>query len=106
MWHEVVVRKNVFRDCVKHLVVENPIILHDNARSHTAVAVTDLLRHWQWEILEHPPYSPDMIPCDYDLFAKAKEPLRVTRYNTREEFLRVIGRLIRNINKYGRLDSI
>ena len=44
------------------------------ARSHTA-AVTDLLRRWQWGILEHPPYSPDMCPCDYDLFTKVKEPL-------------------------------
>ena len=47
--------------------VQNPIILHDNARSHTA-AVTDLLRSWQWDILEHLPYSPDESACDYDLF--------------------------------------
>ncbi|KAJ4435811.1 hypothetical protein ANN_18430 [Periplaneta americana] len=45
----------------RHLGVQNPIILHDNAKSHTAAAVKDLLRRWQWEILEHPPYSPDMI---------------------------------------------
>ena len=51
----------------RHLVVQNPIILHDNARSHIA-AVTDLLRRWQSKILEHPPYSPDMSPYDYDLF--------------------------------------
>ncbi|KAJ4450854.1 hypothetical protein ANN_02285 [Periplaneta americana] len=43
-----------------HVVVQNPMILHDNARSHTAAAVKDLLRRWQWEFLEHPPYSPDM----------------------------------------------
>ena len=24
------------------------------------------------EILEHPPYSPDISPCDYDLFTKVK----------------------------------
>ena len=64
------VYKNVFRDYVKHLVIQNPIILHDNARSHTAAAVTDLLRSRQWEIVEHPPYLLDMSPCDYDLFAK------------------------------------
>ncbi|KAJ4438167.1 hypothetical protein ANN_14106 [Periplaneta americana] len=88
MWHEVVVHKNVYTDCVKdhhlrpalrrkrrHLVVQNPIILHDNARSHTAAAVKDLLRRWKWEILEHPPYSPNMSPYDYDLFAKVKEEL-------------------------------
>ena len=58
-----------------------PHILLDNARSHTALAVTDLLRRWQWEILEHPPYSPDISPRDYDLFAKVKGTLRGTRYN-------------------------
>ncbi|KAJ4429088.1 hypothetical protein ANN_26089 [Periplaneta americana] len=45
----------------RHVGVQNPIILHDNAKSHTAAAVKDLLRRWEWEILEHPPYSPDMI---------------------------------------------
>ena len=43
---------------------------------HTAAAVTDLLHRWRWEILKHPPYSHDMNPCDYDLLAKVKEPLR------------------------------
>ncbi|KAJ4438964.1 hypothetical protein ANN_14918 [Periplaneta americana] len=90
----------------RHLGVQNSIILHDNAKSHTAAAVSDLLRRWQWEILEHPPYSPDMSPCDYDLFAKVKEPLRGTRYNTRDELIRAIERSIRNINKDGRADGV
>ena len=30
-----------------HLVVQNPIILHNNAGSHTPAAVTDLLCRWQ-----------------------------------------------------------
>ena len=79
-------------------MVQNSIILHDNARSHTT-AVTNLLSGWQWEILEHPPYSPNMSPCDYDLFAKVKEPLRGTRHNIRDELIRTIGWSIRNINK-------
>ena len=59
----------------QHLLATYPIILHDNARTYTANIVTDLLRCWRWEILGQPPYSPDMSPCDYDLFAKMKEPL-------------------------------
>jgi transposase len=51
----------------------NSIILHDNVRAHTADAVKDLFHHWPREILEHPPYSPNMSPCDYDLFDKMKE---------------------------------
>ena len=31
----------------RHLVVQNHIILHDNARDHTAATVTDLLHRWQ-----------------------------------------------------------
>ena len=45
------------------------------------LAVTDLLRRCKWEILEYPHYSPNMSPCDHDLFAKVKEPLRGIRYN-------------------------
>ena len=32
-----------------------PIILHDNARTHAAGAVTDLLNRWGWEVLYPPP---------------------------------------------------
>ncbi|KAJ4426449.1 hypothetical protein ANN_27263 [Periplaneta americana] len=87
-------------------IAGNPIILHDNARTHTAAAVNDLLRRWQWEILEHLPYSADMSPSDYDLFTKVKEPLRGTRYNTRDELIRALGRSIRNIIKDGRADGV
>ena len=75
----------------RHLVVHNPIILHYIAMSLTAVPVTDLLCCWQWEILEHPPYSPDKSPCDYDLFTKGKEQLQGTRYNTRDELIHAVG---------------
>ena len=61
---------------------------------HTAAAITDLLRRWIWEILEHPPYSPDRSYCDYYLFANVKEPLRGTRYNTRDELIHALGRSI------------
>ena len=70
-----------------------------------SLLVTDLLRRWQWEILEHPPYSPDMSPCDYDLFANVKEPLLGTRYKTRDELIRAIWWSVRNINKDGRPDG-
>ena len=83
-------------------MVQNPIILHNNARSHTA-AVTDLLRRWKWEILERPP---DMSSCDYDLFVEVKEPLRRIRYNTRDELIRAIGQSIQNINKDGHADGV
>ena len=86
-------------------MVQNPIILHDNPMSHVA-AVTDFLHCWQWEILEHPPYSRGMSPCYYDLLAKVKELLRGIRCNTRNGHIRAIGRSIRNINKDGGADGV
>jgi hypothetical protein len=36
--------------------------------------------------MQHPPYSFDMSPCDYDLFAKMKELLRWARYNKKRDY--------------------
>ena len=80
-------------------MVQTPIILHNNARNHTS-ALIGLSRRWQLEILEHPPYLPDISSCDYDLFAK------LIRYNTRDEIIRAIGRSIRIINEDGLADGV
>ncbi|KAJ4435753.1 hypothetical protein ANN_18371 [Periplaneta americana] len=45
-------------------------------------------------------------PCDYELFTEVKEPLRGTRYNTRDELICALGQSIRNINKDGRADGV
>ena len=37
-------------------------VLHDNARPHTANLVRDRLQRFGWEILQHPPYIPDLSP--------------------------------------------
>ena len=47
-----------------------------------------------------------MSSCNYDLFAKVKEPLRGTQYKTRDELIRTTGLSIGNINKEGRTDNI
>jgi len=38
--------------------------LHDNARPHIAKDVRELLDGYSWEVLPHPPYSPDMSPSN------------------------------------------
>jgi hypothetical protein len=44
--------------------------------------------------------------CDYDLFAKLKEPLPGERYNTRVEIIRAVGWSLLDINRNGRLPQI
>ena len=45
------------------------LLLHDNARPHTAHATVNLLERWGWEILQHPPYSPDLAPLGASMAA-------------------------------------
>ena len=40
----------------------------DNARPHTSLMTRQKLRELGWEVLMHPPYSPDLAPSDYHPF--------------------------------------
>ena len=42
----------------------------------------------------HPPYRPDVDPCDFWLFPKLKEKLRGCRYETIEEMKEVVMKVI------------
>jgi histone-lysine N-methyltransferase SETMAR len=77
------------------------LILHDNARPHAAGAVSEILEKYGWQVLPHPPYSPDMIPPDFDLFPELKKPLRGKRLSIDE-----VTRVIRRINNEGVLIGI
>ena len=48
------------------------VLLHDNARPHTAARTSTLLSEIGWEVFDHPPYSSDLAPNDFHLFAKMK----------------------------------
>jgi hypothetical protein len=44
------------------------ILQHDDARPHTANTIKATIQELDWEILPHPPYSPDLAPSDCHLF--------------------------------------
>ena len=85
---------------------DGPLILHDNARPHVGKVVTDLLSKYEWEVLPHASYSPDMSPPDFDLFSKLKEPMRGHRFSSLEEVSAAVTRAIRGLNKSGTLNGI
>ena len=43
-------------------------MLHDNAHPHTAAHTAETLRKLKFEVMAHPPYSPDLAPFVYHLF--------------------------------------
>jgi histone-lysine N-methyltransferase SETMAR len=44
----------------------------DNAHAYKSVLAMGKLRVLHYELLEHPPYSPDLALCDFCLFPKLK----------------------------------
>lgn len=62
-----------------------PLILHDNARPHTAKKTLEKLKNLSYEILPHPPYSPDVSPTDYHFFRSLSNFLQGKCFRTQQE---------------------
>ena len=62
-------------------------ILHqDNAPAHASQEVQTTIKiQLEAEILTHPPYSPDLAPCDFALFPKLKGELKGKHFNDLDE---------------------
>jgi hypothetical protein len=60
-------------------------ILHrDNALAHSALSVKQFLAKNRTQMLQHPPYSPNLAPCDFCLFPKLKNALKGTHFESVE----------------------
>jgi histone-lysine N-methyltransferase SETMAR len=54
------------------LLTYGVVLLHDNALPHAAARTQALLEHFNSELFDHPPYSPDLAPSDYNQFTYPK----------------------------------
>lgn len=63
----------------------NWMLHHDNAPAHSAISVKQFLAEKQVAVLEHPPYSPDLAPCDFWLFPKLKNVVKGTHFESVED---------------------
>lgn len=61
------------------------ILQHDNARPHVAMTVRQKLVQLGWEVLPHPPYSPDIAPSDYHLFRSLQHFLDGRSFSAEED---------------------
>ena len=53
---------------------------HNNVPTHASLLVQSFLVKHQITQVTLPPYSPDLVPCDFWLFPKLKSPLRGKRF--------------------------
>ena len=67
----------------------------DNAPVHNSILVTDYLTKMGIKTLPHPPYNPDIAPCDFWLFPK----LRGCRYETIEEIKEAVTKVIDTLTR-------
>ena len=58
-------------------------LLHNNASSHKCEVVKSFLASEKVKVLNHPPYSPDLSPCDFFLFPRLKKMLSGNKYTSR-----------------------
>ena len=57
---------------------------HNNARPHISLVTRQKLRELGWEVLMHPPNSPDLAPSNYHLFRSLKNSLNGVKLASKE----------------------
>ena len=82
-----VMHPNVSCASETHRIAEKPFIIlhHDNIPAHILMHVREFLVKNKTVIMPQPPYSPDLAPADFLLFAKLKTPIKGKRFATIEE---------------------
>ena len=74
-------------------------LLQNNASSHKWEVVKSFLASEKVKVLKHPPYSPDLSPCDFFLFPRLKKMLSGNKYTSRSSLGSAIYQCLQQIPK-------
>ena len=79
------------KDAIKkkrpHMVKKKPLFQQNNAPVHKSMKRMVKLKYLRFELLPHPPYSPDLAPSDFYLFADLKKMLQGKRFSSDDEII-------------------
>ena len=74
-------------------------LLHDNAPAHKFARVQEYLKESGLDVLDHPPHSPELSPCDFWLFPRLEEMLAGHRFESRCGIGSVVYQCLQHIPK-------
>jgi transposase len=69
---------------------EKIVFYQDNAPTYKSVLAMGKLRDLHYELLELPPYSPDLVSIDFSLFPKLKLFLAGQRFTSNQEAIAAV----------------
>ena len=78
---------------------QRTLLLHDNASAHKVKVTTTFLSEQGIHVLDHPPYSPDLAPCDFWLFPILKERLTGHKFDRVQDLAKAVKSQLDTIPK-------
>ena len=88
------------REAIKNMrrgkLTRGVLLQQDNARPHTSMETMGVIQELGFETVPHPPYSPDLAPSDYWLFAAMKRPLKGRRYDNLQQLASAVSKWVRD----------
>ena len=79
--------------------IKDLLLHHDNASSHKAKIVKGYFEEQELQVLPHPPYSPDVAPCDFWLLPTLKECLAGRKFHRMQDLAKAVFSELRRIPK-------
>jgi histone-lysine N-methyltransferase SETMAR len=82
-----------------HLAKKKVLFHQDNAPVHTSHIAMSKIHQLKFELLRHPPYSPDLAPCDFHLFPNLKKWLGGKRFANDNEVINAVNDYFADLDK-------
>jgi histone-lysine N-methyltransferase SETMAR len=82
-----------------HSCDQKIMLLYDNCTVHKARHIREVIDECGFVEMEHPPYSPDLVPSDYYLFPKLKKYLRGRRFSSDEYLKKAVEEFFEDLSK-------
>ena len=82
---------------VRPNIVKNWILHNNNAPVHALLSVAHFLTSSCIMVMPQPPYSPDLIPCDFFLFQKVKLAVKGHHFESTEGTQRAVTQALNDI---------